>query len=171
MTPEELRAVVENHRLWLAGTGGARADLRCANLQYANLRGADLQYANLQYADLQGANLRGADLRGADLPAPTMLLLADWGAVSPGLCRELMRYDAANAPDGTKRFNAWVKGGRYPYADLKIQRVAYFTQDRWHWRPGPAKSAYDLMVMCLRERCKNSDYHEALGTKGAKDGT
>ena len=158
MTPEELRAVVDNHRLWLTETGGARA-----NLQYASL-----QDANLQYASLQGANLQDADLRGANLPAPTMLLLADWGTVSPRLCRELMRYDAANVPDGTKRFNAWAKGGRCPYADLKIQRVAYFTQDRRHWRPGPAKSAYDLMVMCLRERCKNSDYHEALGTKGER---
>lgn len=138
MTPEELRAVVENHRLWLAGTGGARANLRGANLQYANL------------------------------PAPTMLLLADWGAVSPGLCRELMRYDAENAPDGTKRFNAWAKDGRCPYTNLKIQRVANFMQNLKHWKPGPAKSAYDLMVMCIRERCKNSDYHKALGTRGEK---
>ena len=47
MTPTDLAAVIEDHRLWLAGTGGKRADLRGADLSetdlsYANLRGADL---------------------------------------------------------------------------------------------------------------------------------
>lgn len=165
MTPEELRAVVDNHGLWLAKRGGARANLYGADLYGANLQYADLQYANLQGANLYYANLYGADLHGADLPAPTMLLLADWGDVSPRLCRELMRYDAANVPDGTKRFDAWAKGGRCPYTDLKIQRVANFMQNPKHWEPGLAKSAYDLMVMCIRERCKNSDYHKALGAR------
>ena len=61
-TPDELRAVIEAHGLWLCGNGGQRA-----NLQGAYLRGADLQGANLQGADLRGANLQGANLRGADL--------------------------------------------------------------------------------------------------------
>jgi hypothetical protein len=97
MNTDELKTILEQHKLWLEDEGGARAnlqyadlqgaDLLCADLQYANLlcadlqgadlRGADLrwanllcadlQYANLQYADLQGADLRGADLQGADL--------------------------------------------------------------------------------------------------------
>ncbi len=72
-----LPKILDDHRLWLRGEGGSRANLQYANLQYvnlrgANLRGADLQYADLQYsslagADLQYANLAGADLRGADL--------------------------------------------------------------------------------------------------------
>ncbi len=72
MTPTELAAIIEDHRMWLAGRGGKRADLRYANLShanlsYANLRGADLRYANLRGADLYDANLRGADLRYASL--------------------------------------------------------------------------------------------------------
>jgi len=77
MTSEELRQAVEQHRAWLAGTGGARADLRSANLRSADLSdadlrsadlsGADLRSADLRGADLSGANLRSADLRGADL--------------------------------------------------------------------------------------------------------
>ena len=92
MNKDELKSILEQHRLWDEGNGGKRANLRdadlqgadlpCANLPFANLRGADLRgadlpFANLRDADLpctdlrdanlQGANLRGADLRGANL--------------------------------------------------------------------------------------------------------
>ena len=67
MTKDELKSILEQHRLWVEGNGGKRADLQYANLQDANLRGADLPCADLQYANLRGADLRGADLRGADL--------------------------------------------------------------------------------------------------------
>ena len=83
MSPEQLKEILDNHKMWLAGKeGGKRADLRFADLEDADLRGAnlrdadlrgadlrgaDLRYANLRYADLRGANLRDADLRGADL--------------------------------------------------------------------------------------------------------
>ena len=62
MNADELKTVLEQHKLWLFDNGGERADLQRANLQRADLRGA-----NLQRADLQRANLRGADLRDADL--------------------------------------------------------------------------------------------------------
>ena len=65
MNEEELRDVLANHREWLAGNGGERANLEGANLRHANLCGAHLSGANLSYADLRGANLRGADLGGA----------------------------------------------------------------------------------------------------------
>ena len=92
MNKDELKSILEQHRLWDEGNGGKRANLRdadlqgadlpCANLPFANLRGADLRgadlpFANLRDADLpctdlrdanlKGANLRGANLRGADL--------------------------------------------------------------------------------------------------------
>lgn len=35
MNAEELRAIVENHQLWLVGEGDARADLREADLASA----------------------------------------------------------------------------------------------------------------------------------------
>ena len=50
-TRDELRTILELHRLWMTGlNGGSRADLR----------GADLRGANLRGANLQGAVLRGA---------------------------------------------------------------------------------------------------------------
>ena len=76
-TKEELKEILDNHKVWLHGGNGNRADLTDAdltdanltgaNLKGANLRGADLRGANLTGADLTGANLRGADLRGANL--------------------------------------------------------------------------------------------------------
>ena len=97
MNKDRLNKILEEHKLWLNGEGGAKAnldytnlsgaslrdaDLRGADLNYANLRDANLRNANLSYAVLSGANLRyadlcdtnlryadlcGADLRNADL--------------------------------------------------------------------------------------------------------
>jgi len=68
MTPDELKVVLEAHAKYLRGEeGGAKANLRGADLREADLRGANLSGANLRWADLSWANLRGADLREADL--------------------------------------------------------------------------------------------------------
>ena len=69
MTSEELKAILEAHKLWResGGTQGSRANLSRANLTYANLSGADLGGANLTCANLTCANLGGADLGGANL--------------------------------------------------------------------------------------------------------
>lgn len=56
------------------------------------------------------AYLSGAYLREASLPAPTMVLMADWGTVSKPLCRQLMRYDASCHPRPSA-FSAWAKVG------------------------------------------------------------
>ena len=67
MNRDELNTILKEHEKWLAGEGGARADLRHADLHGADLHGADLRNANLLGADLRNANLLGADLRGANL--------------------------------------------------------------------------------------------------------
>ncbi len=135
------------------------------DLRWAYLSGADLSGADLRWAYLRGADLSGADLRGAYLPAPTIVLLASWGIVSPGLCRDLMRFDAANCPSGRKRFAAWkggtqLYGGECPYSGVKVQRAAQFKEQEEHYSPGPAKSALNLMIAVIREKCADSDYHE-----------
>ena len=129
-----------------------RKDLRSADLRSADLSGADLSGANLSaaqvgganlsYANLRGADLSGADLRDADLPSPTMVLLAKWDELSDGLTADLMRYDAANCPDGDSLFSTWASGGGCPYADAKVQRAANFRESREF-----------LMVAVIRERC------------------
>lgn len=78
MSSEELEAIVERHKKWLAGEeGGVKANLRDVNLTnmdlsdfvlcHADLRGANLSDAVLHDADLTKADLRGAILRGTDL--------------------------------------------------------------------------------------------------------
>jgi len=144
------------------------ADLYGANLRYANLRGADLQSAdlrsagmqsadlygaNLRYANLRGADLRGADLQSADLPAPTMVLLATWGELSPKLTTELMKYDAFFHPN-PKAFAEWAKDGSCPYSNVKVQRAANFLENKKLWKKGTPKSGYALMVAVLREKTK-----------------
>jgi len=67
MNNEELNKILDDHKKWLNGDGGIRADLRDANLCGANLRDANLCGANLRDANLRDANLRDADLCGANL--------------------------------------------------------------------------------------------------------
>ena len=57
-----LKKILADHKKWLNGDAGIRADLIGADLI-----GADLRGANLTEADLIGADLRGADLRRANL--------------------------------------------------------------------------------------------------------
>ena len=69
---ENLKEILANHKKWLLGNGGERANLSDANLSRADLRGADLSDAdlygaNLSDASLSDANLSRADLRGANL--------------------------------------------------------------------------------------------------------
>jgi uncharacterized protein YjbI with pentapeptide repeats len=69
---EKLDRILADHKLWLRGSGGARAnlagaDLTGANLAGANLAGADLTGANLTRANLADAYLTGANLTRANL--------------------------------------------------------------------------------------------------------
>ncbi len=63
----DLKEILQNHKKWASGNGGARADLRGANLCDADLYDADLRVADLYDANLRNANLCDADLCGADL--------------------------------------------------------------------------------------------------------
>jgi uncharacterized protein YjbI with pentapeptide repeats len=86
-----LTEVLQNHRQWIEGKGGKRADLRCAALKNAdmgglNLMGSDMREAVLDQACLNKADLRGADLRKAQLVRAgligTRLIAADLGFAS-----------------------------------------------------------------------------------------
>jgi uncharacterized protein YjbI with pentapeptide repeats len=67
MEASELNEILKQHRVWIDGKGGSRADLKGADLRGADLTGANLSGANLTGANLTGAILHGANLYGADL--------------------------------------------------------------------------------------------------------
>ena len=80
---EQIKAKIEQHRLWIQSNGqeGAIAHLRNASLHNADLQDADLYYANLSFAnlscaDLSNANLSSTNLNYADLSS-TDLSCAD----------------------------------------------------------------------------------------------
>ena len=154
----------------LSGANLSGANLSGANLSRADLSWADLSWSNLSRADLSRANLSGANLSGANLSranlCPVTVLLSSIGQVSDDLCSDLMNYGAANCPNGVELFGVWASGGACPYAMLKVQRVANFTEDRKLWRPDrPLLSAFELMKRVLREKCANSDYHDVKESK------
>jgi hypothetical protein len=57
MDKEKLQGVLEDHKRWLIGEGGERADLSDADLRYADLRGANLWGANLDGAVIENTYL------------------------------------------------------------------------------------------------------------------
>jgi len=64
---KSLADALEEHKKWLRGEGGRRADLRSAALKNADMKGLNLMGADLREAALEGACLNHVDLRGADL--------------------------------------------------------------------------------------------------------
>lgn len=136
----------------LTGADLRNADLGCASLHNTCLLKADLRNADLRNTDLRYANLLSAKLHGAELPAPTMVLLANWGYLPTTLTLELMRYDASCHPQ-PEVFDEWAQGGPCPYEVCAVQRAAHFVEKRQLWLPGPSKSAYELMCMVLDFAC------------------
>ena len=86
MEPSKLKEILDQHKLWLDGRGGKRADLGGANLTGANLTGAYLGFANLNTTDLTGVDLTGANLTDANL---TNAILPDISWVIPGCLAQL----------------------------------------------------------------------------------
>ena len=114
ISSEELREILEAHKLWLESREeeGRRADLTGAdlskidltgaflgtvNLSGANLSGVNLIKANLSFADLYKADLTGADLTGADLYYTSF-----WGAI---LYKADLRVATAK--------DCWIKGAKF----------------------------------------------------------
>jgi uncharacterized protein YjbI with pentapeptide repeats len=67
-----LMKILDDHRAWLHGRCGQRANLSDANLSGANLRGANLSDADLYHSDLSGTVLDPAAVRRNGYTAITM---------------------------------------------------------------------------------------------------
>ena len=73
ISKEELKTILEKHKLWLRQEdGGEKAnlsgsDLCWSNLSGSNLSGSNLSGSNLSGSDLSGSNLIGSNLSGSNL--------------------------------------------------------------------------------------------------------
>lgn len=157
----------------------SRSNLCGASLMSASLKNCCLRDANISGSNLLRADLGGADLRGARLPSPTMMLLANWGSVSASLCARLMRFDMKNHPD-VCRFYSWAEGGPCSMRGARVGRGAVFYENRnvfsdtFGRKPHNRTSnltcidgeptPFALMVSVIREKCKDSDYHDKSNT-------
>jgi len=67
VSASQLAEILSEHRKWLTGDGGTRADLSFSDLSRSNLRGSNLRGSNLRGSDLSFSDLRGSDLSFSDL--------------------------------------------------------------------------------------------------------
>jgi hypothetical protein len=109
MTEQELKDILDKHKLWLGREeGGVRANLEGANLRDANLRNANLRDAYLRNANLWDADLRDANLRDANL----------WDANLEGAnLRDANLWDAYL--DGANLRDAYLRGANLRDANLE----------------------------------------------------
>src|SRR6056297_3325421 len=112
ITSEKLKDILSEHKLWVEGKGGVRANLRGANLRGANLWGANLRGANLWGANLRDANLRDANLWGANL----------WGANLRGANLEGANLWGANLQYAKLQY-ANLEGADLQYAKLQYANL------------------------------------------------
>ena len=83
-----------------------------------------------------------------------------------------MHFDAANHPK-PKLFEEWANGsGQCPYSGLKVERAAWFEQEKEHWAIGQDCRPYDLMTRVLAEKCPNwtKDQRDKFAAKFKKSG-
>jgi hypothetical protein len=102
---------------------------------------------------LQSADLRYADLRSAILPAPTIVLLANWGSVSEQLCADLMEYDSW-IHGNREAFNEFARTGKCPYNGHGECRAANFPESKTIWAKqiGQLHSPRELMLRLFQEK-------------------
>ena len=97
METSKLKDILEQHKLWVDGKGGKRADLQGASLRGANLTDANLTGASLTGADLRSANLTGANLTVANLTGAILTRADLWRANLEGA--NLWRASLTGAKD------------------------------------------------------------------------
>ena len=124
-TKDELGKILADHKLYLDGNGGKRANLSGSNLSHSdlshsNLSDSDLCSSNLRGIDLSHSNMSGSDMRDSDLRNSNLR--------GTGLLIVTTSYAAIGYPDGRLRYGCeerqmdeWLKicdeRARYHHAE------------------------------------------------------
>ena len=69
----DIKEVLEQHKLWVDGRGGKRANFSGAGLRWVNFPRASLLEVNFSGANLRGANFSEADLRWVNFSGASLL--------------------------------------------------------------------------------------------------
>lgn len=124
MIKEELKIVLDNHKLWLNDdVNGTRANLSWADLSRANLSRA--RYSLLSIFKSKFTNL------------------------TDNMTLELMRHDAEFC--GTDKMTDWANGGQCPY--LKMERDFIFYEKKELWVTGEPKLRGLELWKALAKEC------------------
>ena len=157
METSVLNKILEQHKLFLDGKGGKRANLRGADLRYASLRGAYLSGANLGGADLRDtnlycANLMGADLMGADLYCANLVGASLVGANLRGAFLEGANLEGAVGLPNV----SWIIPGclvqlnenMHGFYLKKEKKLVNFVQDSLGFfiQDNPIEKTFDMLV-------------------------
>lgn len=147
------------------------------NLQDASFSGADLGGVHFTGCNLQGANftetnltnthLRDCDVRRIYFPAPTMVLLMNWGVLSNTLTKLAMAYDASTHRE-PQRFDTWARAVVHPcpYLGEHYERSCLFHEQPGLWESKLKRKRihpYELMKLLVLETQVNSDWHMKPG--------
>ena len=129
MNQKELNKILKQHKLWVDGKGGAKADLSYTDLNGANLRGANLKNTDLRDAYLIGADLSYANLSGADLSRAKLRVANLKGAnlLQTDLPGAGLNYADLRDADlsGSNLTNAYLIGADLSGADLHGAKLRY----------------------------------------------
>ena len=144
MKTEELKAILAEHALWLAGNGG-----KCANLSGAHLSGADLRSANLSGANLSAAQLSGAYLSGANLSAAQLsgANLSEVMGVKVAACHwsshgeRGRQLSAVLLPDGLRFYCGCFSGSEQELRSYIANGGAQYVENR--------SKALDFLLSCF----------------------
>lgn len=127
-------------------------------LRNASFRGSIFTSCNLAHCDFTNTILKNINFIDCWLPSPTMLLLANWEAVSEELTVDLMNYDAACHPN-PRRFAIWAGKGTIlservcPYSGYQIHRACTFSQNPKSYNPKrELQRPIDLLTRLFKEK-------------------
>ena len=139
MDKEVLKQVLEDHKAWVLGEGGKRADLSGAVLSGADLGGADLRGTVLHGAVLSGADLSGAVLREADLGETKIIQLGPLGSRKDYLVMKRFKDGSTEAMTGCfhgslEEFAAAVEETHKDHAQFLIEYRAAIQLCRDAWK-------------------------------------
>ena len=141
MEQNELNRILNEHKLWLNGTGGKEANLYGADLRGADLRGANLRGANVKYTKgiimacpEEGSFIAFKKCRDDRIVKLEILVDAKRSSATGRKCRcDKAKVLSISDINGIEEFDEAISkyDSDFVYKVGEIVSVEYFCDDRW----------------------------------------